>query len=486
MPTLPFRSAKELVSLIRRKKIGCLELLDLYLTRIDRYNPKINAVIFMDVDAARKRARLADKALARGNVWGPLHGLPMTVKESYDVAGMPTTWGVPAHRNNYPSKNALAVDRLLRAGAVVFGKTNVPLHLADWQTFNEIYGTTNNPWDVTRVPGGSSGGSAAALAAGLTGLEAGSDIGASIRNPAHYCGVFGHKPTYGVVSPKGQALPGIVSASDISVVGPLARSADDLAAALGVMAGPDEIDGAGWQLRLPKPEKKSLREFKVSIVCTDSEAEVDEGVQARLRALADFLAKKKTKVKEEARPKIDSREAHKNYLQLLRSATSSRLTAEEFKKNARSAEALDPADDSYQARALRAQAMPHWSWLAANETRHRLRLLWAEFFREYDLLLCPIATTAAFPHNQKGERWERMVTVNGKPQPSTTQMFWAGYSCNFYLPSTVAPAGFTREGLPVGVQIVGPQYGDLTCIQFARLLEKEFQGFVPPPGYEGE
>jgi amidase len=483
MQSIPFRSAKDLVSLIRRKKIGCGELLDLYLSRIDRYNSKINAVIFMNIEEARKRARLADKALAKGNIWGPLHGLPMTIKESYDVVGMPTTWGVPAHRNNYPRRNALAVDRLLKAGAILFGKTNVPLYLADWQTFNEIYGTTNNPWDVTRVPGGSSGGSAAALAAGLTGLDAGSDIGASIRNPPHYCGVYGHKPTYGIVSPRGQALPGVVAASDISVVGPMARSAEDLAVALKVMAGPDDIDGAGWQLRLPKPAKISLREFKVSIVSTDPEAEVDEAVQGRLRALADFLRQKKVKVIEDARPKIDSYEAYKNYIELLRSATCGRLTPEEFRKNVQAAELLDPGDDSYQARAARAQVMPHWSWLAANETRHRMRLLWADFFRDYDLLLCPTATTTAFPHNQKGERWERMVMVNGKLQPSTTQMFWAGYSCNFYLPATVAPIGSASDGLPVGVQIIGPQYGDLTCIHFARLLEKEFQGFAAPPGF---
>jgi len=484
MERMPFRSAGELVSAIRRKKIGCLELLDLYLDRIGRHNPKINAIISMNVEEAKKRARLADKALAKGKVWGPLHGLPMTVKESYDVVGMPTTWGVPAQRNNYPVKNALAVDRLLKAGAVLFGKTNVPIYLADWQTFNEIYGTTNNPWDVTRVPGGSSGGSAAALAAGLTGLDAGSDIGASIRNPAHYCGVYGHKPTYGIVSPRGQALPGVVAASDISVVGPMARSAGDLATALTVMAGPDDIDGAGWQLRLPKPAKKSLREFKIAIVYTDPEAEVDEAVQERLRALADFLRKKKAKVFEEARPQIDSYEAYRNYIQLLRAATCGRLTPEEFARSLRAAEALDPADDSYPARAARAQTMPHWKWLAANETRHRMRLVWADFFRECDLLLCPTATTTAFPHNQKGERWERMVVVNGKPQPSTTQMFWAGYSCNFYLPATVAPIGPAAHGLPVGVQIVGPQYGDLTCIHFARLLEEEFQGFTPPPGFE--
>src|SRR3990172_8431247 len=208
MLTLPFRSARQLASDLRRRKIGALELLELYLARVERYNPRLNAIIATDLDAARKRARAADRALARGEVWGPLHGVQMTMKEWFDVVGMPTTWGLPELKDNYPPRNALAVDRFLAAGVVLFGKTDVPLYLADWQSYNAIYGTTNNPWDLARVPGGSSGGSAAALAAGLTGLEAGSDIGASIRNPAHYCGVFGHKPTYGIAPPRGQALPG--------------------------------------------------------------------------------------------------------------------------------------------------------------------------------------------------------------------------------------------------------------------------------------
>jgi len=484
MLTFPFCSAKQLASMIRRKKIGSLELLDLFLDRIERYDSEINAIIFKDIEAARKRAKAADRALAKGLVWGPLHGVPMTIKESYDVVGMPTTWGVPEHKNNYPKKNAIAVDRFLNAGAVLFGKTNVPLYLADWQTFNDIYGTTNNPWDPTRTPGGSSGGSAAALAAGLTGLEAGSDIGASIRNPAHYCGIYGHKPTYGIVSVRGQALPGRVSASDISVVGPLTRSAEDLALALGVMAGPDDIDGAGWWLRLPKPKKKMLREYKVAVIYTDQEAEVDQAVQQRLRALVRFLRKNKVKVSEKARPKIDSRMAHRNYIQLLRGATVGRLTPEEFQKGLKALKRLKPDDEGYQAEMIRAQGMYHKDWLAFNEERHKMRLAWADFFRDYDLLLCPAAATTAFPHNQKGERWERMIMVNGKPQPSTTQMFWAGYSCNVYLPSTIAPVGLAGDGLPVGVQIIGPQHGDYTCIHFARLLEREFQGFVPPPGFE--
>src|SRR6266566_3032067 len=242
MLATPFRSAKELAADIRRKKIGCLELLDLYLSRVDKYNPALNAIIATDVEGARKRARAADRALARKQVWGPLHGVPMTIKESYDVVGMPTTWGVPELKDNLPLRNALAVDRLLDAGVVLFGKTNVPIYLADYQSYNAIYGTTNNPWDLSRAPGGSSGGSAAALAAGLTGFEAGSDIGSSIRNPAHYCGVFGHKPTYGIVPPRGQALPGRVAQGDISVIGPMARSAEDLAIGLSAMAGADEID----------------------------------------------------------------------------------------------------------------------------------------------------------------------------------------------------------------------------------------------------
>jgi amidase len=484
MPALPFLSAKQLAALIRRKKIGCVELLDLYLARVVHYNLKLNAIIYMDIEAARQRARQADSALARGDLWGPLHGVPMTIKESYDVVGMPTTWGVLQHKDNYPTRNALAVDRLLHAGVVLFGKTNVPLNLADWQTYNEIYGTTNNPWDVTRVPGGSSGGSAAALAAGLTGLEAGSDIGASIRNPAHYCGVYGHKPTYGTVSPRGQALPGKVAVSDISVVGPMARSAEDLALGLAAMAGPDDIDALGWQLRLPRATRKTLRDYKIAVVYTDAEADVDAAVQDRLHAVVDCLVHNKVQVSDTARPRIDSRTAHRNYIQLLRAATSGRLTPAMFEENLRAVQALQPSDEGYEAQMLRAQVMYHKDWHALNEARHHMRLAWADFFREYDLLLCPAASTVAFPHNQHGERWERMLTVNGQPQPSTTQMFWAGYSCNFYLPSTVAPAGLSPEGLPVGVQIIGPQYGDYTCIHFAQLLEREFYRFTPPPGYD--
>ncbi|HSE05464.1 MAG TPA: amidase [Methylomirabilota bacterium] len=483
MTALPFRSAKQLASAIRRRTIGCLEALDLYLARVERFNPQLNAIVATDVDAARRRARQADAALRRGQVWGPLHGVPMTVKESYDVAGMPTTWGLGELKDNVPTRNALAVDRLLGAGVVLFGKTNVPAWLADWQSFNPVYGTTNNPWDLSRVPGGSSGGSAAALAAGLTGLEAGSDIGASIRNPAHYCGVYGHKPTYGIVPPRGQALPGRVAPGDISVIGPMGRSADDLALGLSAMAGADEIDGAGWRLELPAPRRKTLREFRVAVMRTDPVSEVDDEVQGRVQAVADFLAGKKVRVSDIARPDIDTAEAQRLYVLLLRAATSGRQTLEQFRQNEEIARGLRPDDESYYARMTRANVASHRDWLAANEARHQMRWRWAEFFRDWDVLLCPAAAGTAFPHDHEGERHERTIVVNGRRVPTTDQLFWAGYSGMVYLPSTVAPAGFSPAGLPIGVQIVGPQYGDRTCIELARLLEREFQGFVPPPGY---
>jgi amidase len=481
---IAFQSAKALATRIHKGRIGCQELLNLYLTRIEKYNPGINAIIATNLKAARKRARAADAALAKGEVWGPLHGVPMTIKESFDVVGMPTTWGLSDLKDNFPTRNALAVDRFIHAGATLFGKTNVPVMLADWQTFNPVYGTTNNPWDTSRVPGGSSGGSAAALAAGLTGLEAGSDIGASIRDPAHYCGVYGHKPTFGMCPTHGQALPGMVAAQDITVIGPLARSADDLELALKLMAGPDEIDGRGWQLALLPCRKKSLREFRVGVMLSAETAEVDRSVQDRIQAVADFVGKSKAKVSDKARPAIDTAEAHRVFIQLVRAATSRGQSDEVFARNLEAARTVDPRATDYRSWMLKGNTMFHRDWLNWNEARHRMRLAWDQFFKEYDVLLCPAGATTAFPHNQKDERWERMVTVNGKAQPSTTQMFWAGFSGMAYLPSTVAPAGLSTDGLPIGVQIIGPQYGDLTCIRFAQLLEREFQGFVPPPGYQ--
>lgn len=484
MTDIAFLPAKRLAALVRSKKIGCAELLEHFLARVARHNPKLNAIIATRVPAARKAAREADAALRRrGAKPGPLHGVPMTVKESFDVAGLPTTWGLAGFAKHRAKTHALVVERLLAAGANLFGKSNVPVMLADWQSFNPVYGTTNNPWDVTRGPGGSSGGSAAALAAGLTGLEYGSDIGASIRNPAHYCGVYGHKPTYQIVSPRGQRLGDAVAVADIAAVGPLARSAHDLEIALRATMGPDPIDAAGWKLSLASPGWTSLRGLRVAVMLTHPTAEVDASVQAPIQALARFLAKQGAKVSERARPAFDPDEAHKVYIRLLRFATSGRQPDEQYQRFEGQKNSIAVDDFSYPAQFVRGTTMAPREWMRLNERRHQMRLAWAEFFRDWDVLLCPTAATAAFPHMQAGERWERMIEVNGKPQATTTQMFWAGYSGMCFLPSTVAPVGLTKRGLPVGVQVVGPQYADLSTIRFAQLIERGYYGFAPPPGY---
>ena len=480
---LHFRTAVELAEMVRRKQVGCAELLEHFLARCEAHNETLNAIVAWKIDEARDRARAADAALTKGELWGPLHGVPMTIKESYDWEGTPTTWGVPDLKGNIAKTNSVVVDRMLKAGVVLFGKTNVPLLLGDWETFNAIYGTTNNPWDISRVPGGSSGGSAAALDAGLTGIEAGSDIGASIRNPAHYCGVYGHKPTWGIVPLRGQAMPGVLTPSDISVVGPMARGALDLRVALLAMAGPDELEAEGYRLDLARPVKKSLSEFRIAVMPSDPVCEVDDEVVERIMAVAETCAKAGATVSETARPAIDMDRSHRIYIQLLRGVTTARLPVEAFEKNKQRVAALGPEEDSYEARQLRASVQYHREWMAANEERTHMRWAWHEFFKDWDVLLCPTASTVAFPHQEKGERWERFVMVNGRKQSAVDQLFWAGLPGVVLLPSTVAPAGLTKSGLPAGVQIVGPSMHDLRTIDFARLLAEAIGGFQPPPGY---
>jgi amidase len=483
MTNISFKSASALAADIKAKKIGCREALEHFWSRVERFNPQINAIVVSDIDRARARARDADAAIARGEFWGPLHGVPMTVKESFDVVGMPTTWGMPAFKSNHPAANAVAVDRLVDAGAIIFAKTNVPALLADWQTFNPIYGTTNNPWNLALSPGGSSGGSSAALAAGLTGLDAGSDIGGSIRNPAHYCGIYGHKSSFGIVPMRGQVFPGNVAPVDFFVAGPMARSADDLAMALGIMAGPDMLEAAGWQLALRPCRHRNLSDFKVALMFDDPNSRVDHEVRDALEALAKFLAQHGTTVNETARPEIDFTEAHGIYVRLLRGATSRTQTFEAFQRNLHSASNLDRDDQSYFARMIRGNTIYYKDWLDADEARHRMRYKWLDFFNDYDLLLCPAAASAACPHDSVGERHQRTILVDGKPVPTTDQLFWAGISTLVGLPTTVAPIGLTGSGLPVGVQIIGMGYDDLACIGFADLLEREYYAFVPPPGY---
>lgn len=482
MTAMHFLSALEMARLLRARKISATELLINCLDQFALHNDALNAVIVTDIARAKRAANASDKRLKKGTPLGVFDGVPMTAKESFDWMGTPSTWGAPAYKENIALTDAVAITRLTDAGAVMYGKTNVPLMLADWQSFNDVYGTTNNPWDVTRAPGGSSGGSAVALATGMSALEIGSDIGASLRNPAHYCGIYAHKPTYGVVPYRGHLLNN-VEPSDISVAGPMARSARDLTAMMKLLAGPDGIQACGYNLHLPDLKQKSFKDFRVAVMLNDPVSEVDQPVQDIIAKLAQFLAKKVKKLSHEARPDFTTREAMDVFIALLRSATSRRQTDTDFTRNVERVANFAPDDDSYYAKMTRAYVMPHRSWLIANERRHQMRLLWDRFFNDWDVLICPAAASAAFPHDHVGDRHERTIEVNGKRVPTTDQLFWAGYSGCFYLPSTVAPLGLTPQGLPSGVQIITRQYGDYTSLRFAELLEKEYAGFVPPPGY---
>ena len=481
---IPFWSASRLAQAIREKEIGSLELLDAYVARLETHNPRLNAIIQLDVEGARARAMAADDALARGKLAGPLHGVPITVKDSIDVCGFASTWGVTSFKENRPARSAPVVDALTSAGAVVFGKTNLPWYALASETFNDLFGTTNNPWDLSRSPGGSSGGSAAALAAGLTALEVGSDSAGSLRFPAHYCGIYAHRPTFGTTSIEGQSLPGLGPVPDIMVLGPMARSAEDLAVALDLMARPDETDAVAWRLALPRSRHSRLSDFKVAVMLEHEGSDVDHEVQARLADLAAFLSRRGAKVSMEARPEIDFDAAHRLFLTLNAASVSGSVPELYWRLLSQVAPFLRRKNSAL-ASVVRGYTQRHRGWIRLDLVRNHLRAAWAAFFRDYDLLLTPVAATPALPHDRSSKMdYYRYIVVNGKKVAAIDQWFWAGLAAVAYLPATIAPAGFIASGLPLGVQIIGPQYGDHACLAFARLLEREFQSFVPPPGWD--
>src|SRR5579862_1379645 len=404
-----FASATRLAAEIRDRRLGCLELLELYLARAERYNPSLNAIVAWQVDKARDRARAADAALSRGEVWGPLHGVPMTVKESFDVEGLPATWGSPALTGNIATGNAVLVDRLLAAGAIIYGKTNVPLMLGDAQSYNEVYGTTNNPWDVTRGPGGSSGGEAAAQAAGLSAMGAGSDIAGSLRNPAHYCGICAHKPTRGLITTRGHAPAPVLTPTDISVVGPMARHAEDLELAMQVLAAPDVLDATAWRVELAPPRHTRLGEFRVGVWTRSPFCEIDASIAQRFDVMIAALVKAGTAVNPAARPPFDDAEHQRLFMTLLHAATASRLGDEAFAAQQAIAATLSPDDTSPRAALARGATLPHRAWGVANEARTKLRYAWRDFFQHCDVLLTPIAATAAFRHDHNPDLEQRRI-----------------------------------------------------------------------------
>ena len=482
-----FKTAVEVSAALAARKVSAVELAQDAIGRIERHDGKINAICVRDFDRALAAARAADAELARG-VRKPLLGIPMTVKESYNIAGLPTTWGNPAQKDFAPKEDALPISRIKDAGGVILGKTNVPLALADWQSYNEIYGTTNNPFDLGRTPGGSSGGSSAALAAGYGPLSIGSDIGGSLRVPAFHCGVYAHKPTFDLVAMRGHTpppLPPLPSNRDLSVIGPMARGAADLTLLLDAMAGPDPLDaGKAYRLELPAARHAELKNFRVLLIDTDPVMPTNTAVRGTLDKLAANLTRAGVKVDRNSALLPDFAASSRLYMRMLMSFLAASFAPEVYAGAQAAAAALPPDDMSLAAERLRGITLNHRDWLMADGGRSRLRAQWRELFKAYDAVICPVMPTQAYPHDHSDDQEKRRINIDGKDYVYPDQLAWPGIATLPGLPSTAIPTGFAPDGLPVGVQIVGPWLEDRTSLKLAELIEREFGGFVPPKMFD--
>ncbi|WP_027582128.1 amidase [Bradyrhizobium sp. Ai1a-2] len=481
-----FKTAVEISAALAAKQVSAVELAQDAIGRIERHDAKINAVCVRDFDRALSAARAADAALARGEQ-KPLLGIPITVKESYNIAGLPTTWGIPEQKNFTPTEDALSIARVKDAGAVILGKTNVPLVLGDWQSYNDIYGTTNNPYDLGRTPGGSSGGSSAALAAGYGPLSLGSDIGGSLRVPAFHCGIYAHKPSYALAPSRGHTpppLPPLPFNRDLSVIGPMARSAADLALLLDVIAGPDPLDASAYRLELPAPRHAALKDFRMLLIDTDPVMPTDSVVRGSIEKLAANLAKAGVKVERQSKLLPDFAASSRLYMRILLSFLAASFAPDFYAGAKQAAAALPDSDTSLTAERLRGIALSHRDWLMADGGRTRLRAQWRDLFKTFDAVICPIMPTPAYPHDHSPEQEKRRIIIDGKEHAYLDQLAWPGIATLPGLPSTAIPTGFAPDGLPVGVQIVGPWLEDRTPLKLAELIEREFGGFVPPKMFD--
>ena len=467
-----------------KRQVSSIELTQGAISRIERFDRTLNAVCVRDFERALVAARDADGARARGDC-RPLLGIPMTIKESLNIAGLPTTWGIPLFKDFKAKEDALAVARVKSAGAVVLGKTNVPTALGDLQSYNSIYGTTNNPWDLSRTPGGSSGGSAAALAAGYGALSIGSDIAGSLRVPAHCCGVYAHKPTFGLLPSRGHTpppAPPLPYDRDLTVIGPMARSAADLTLVLDLLAEPDEATlGMVYRLALPAARHETLAEYRVLVIDTHPLIPTSSSVRTAINELADGIVLSGAKVARQSSLMPDQTESARLYMRLLMSLLSARFPAEVYLALGAAAAKLDVADLSLSAERTRGAVMSHRDWIVADDARAQLRQRWRELFAEFDVVLCPVMPTPAFPQDQSPDPWLRTIKIDGDHYNYGDQLVWSGLATAPGLPSTVLPIGRSEDGLPIGVQALGPMYEDRTPLRFAELIEREFGGFAPPP-----
>ena len=480
---LTFATATELVEALCDRTISSRELLDHLLARVDQDNARLNAIVGLDVDRAETAAKLADDATANGRATGPLHGLPMTVKDVWETEGLVTTSGATELKDYRPQTDALAVARLRQAGAIIFGKTNTPLYAGDFQTFNDLYGITNNPWDITRTAGGSSGGSAVAVAAGLTPLEMGSDIGGSIRNPAHFNGVYGMKPSWGLVPNRGHipGPPGSLVETDVNCGGPIARSIDDLRTALGVIAGPVPEEAVGWRLELDAgPAVDDVRGLRVATVFHEGAdlVPIASDVRTNLDGFAGRLTDAGAQVGAVSMP-VSLADGLRTWQQLVLPIMGIAMSDDDFASFAQ-LEAV-PGDDPL-LDAGRAMASRYRTWAVANGLRQRQRALWSTFFEDYDVVLAPVMPTAAFAHDTERSIMERVLDVDGTDVSHALAMAWCGAIGAMLLPVVTLPTGPTADGLPVGVQVIGPYLSDLRLLALAETIDTAAgPGFIRPP-----
>lgn len=434
------KTAIETAAAIAKGESSAVDECEAAIRRIEERDGEINAVVVRDFDRAMDAAKAADDQRARGES-GPLLGVPMTVKESHDVAGLPSTWGVESNRDYIPGRDSYVVRRLKDAGAIILGKTNVPPMLADWMSNNPVYGRTNNPHDHGRVVGGSSGGSAAALAAGMVPLEYGSDIGGSIRIPANYCGVYGLKPSYGVVPLEGHYFPGTDTADiPLSVTGPLARSTDDLALAIDLTA----------EIALPRARKKKLEDYRLLVVTETDMAVADDAIVNAVEGIAELCAKAGATVDHKSDLAPDFATLHSQYLHMLLTVLAVR----------------DPSSG---------YPLPDYpGWVEMVDQQARAGRQYRDLFEEYDAILCPNSGTTAFPHTDVPMN-DRKLVINGEETEFGRQFGWVSIATYPGLPAVSMPIGEDADGLPIGLQIVTAKYREQEAVTLADLIGKAIQ-----------
>jgi amidase len=474
---LHWMSASALAAGIAAGELSSLEVLNHLVDRVVELDGPINSIVQWDLLRARAVAEEADAMVRRGDPLGPLHGVPMTVKDSFQTAGCVTTSGAPELAHFVPDVDAAPVARLREAGAVIFAKTNLPIYAGDLQSYNSVYGTTNNPHSLDRTPGGSSGGSAAALAMGFTPLELGSDIGGSIRVPAHYSGVMGHKSSFGIVPAHGQipGPPGSLSQADLAVAGPMARDCEDLTTALKVMSGPDRWDHPAWRLELPEPIHVDIADVRIAAWLDDEYCPVDADTAAVMAQVVEALRLAGACVDSDARPQITLAKIGEIFTSLLYLALSGGHPRSKIEKMA------SVSGDDQLSQVKRLTAGRHRDWLSLHESRLQMRARWEDFFHDFDVLLMPVHPRAAIAHDHSEPMWDRRVEINGTQRNYADLFGWIGPAGAGYLPSTVVPVGRDRDGLPIGIQVVGPYLHDLRTIKVAGMLNAAVAVGCPRP-----